>query len=89
MRAAEGLLSGWCGPEAAQAADGMTLGYAVLVKRGAERDARLLRHELRHVAQYESAGGIRPFLAIHIPDLMRHGYRDSPFERDARAHERR
>jgi hypothetical protein len=70
-----------------QAADGMTLGYAILVKRGAERDARLLRHELRHVAQYERAGGIRPFLAAHIPDLMRHGYRDSPFERDARAHE--
>jgi hypothetical protein len=70
-----------------QAADGMTLGYAVLVKRGAEKDARLLRHELRHVAQYERAGGISPFLAAHIPDLMRYGYRDSPFERDARAHE--
>ena len=70
-----------------QAADGMTLGYAVLIKRGAEKDLRLLRHELRHVAQYEDAGGIRPFLARHIPDLMQHGYRDSPYERDARAHE--
>ena len=70
-----------------QAADGMTLGYAVLIKRGAEKDTQLLRHELRHVAQYEEQGGIRPFLAKHIPDLMRHGYRDSPFERDARAHE--
>lgn len=72
-----------------QAADGMTLGYAVLIKRGAEGDMRLLRHELRHVAQYEQAGGIEPFLAAHIPDLMRHGYRDSPYERDARAHEAR
>jgi hypothetical protein len=72
-----------------QAADGMTLGHAVLVKRGAEDDARLLRHELRHVAQYEQAGGIRAFLAAHIPDLLRYGYRDSPYERDARAHERR
>jgi len=70
-----------------QAADGMTLGYAVLIKRGAGNDTQLLRHELRHVAQYEREGGIRPFLARHIPDLMRHGYRDSPFERDARAHE--
>lgn len=70
-----------------QAAEGMTLGYAVLVKRGAEEDEGLLRHELRHVAQYERAGGIGPFLARHIPDLMRHGYRDSPYERDARAHE--
>ena len=72
-----------------QAADGMTLGYAVLIKRGAEGDRQLLRHELRHVSQYEREGGIRPFLAKHIPDLMRHGYRDSPFERDARAHEGR
>jgi hypothetical protein len=70
-----------------QAADGMTLGYAVLIKRGAEKDAQLLRHELRHVAQYEQKGGIGPFLAAHIPDLLRHGYRESPFERDARAHE--
>lgn len=69
-----------------QAADGMTLGYAVLVKRGAEADEQLLRHEFRHVAQYEEAGGIRAFLARHIPDLMRYGYRDSPYERDARAH---
>jgi hypothetical protein len=71
-----------------QAADGMTLGYAVLVKRGAEHDRQLLRHELRHVAQYESRGGIRPFFAEHIPALLRFGYADSPFERDARAHER-
>ena len=70
-----------------QSADGMTLGYAVLLKRGAEEDLRLLRHELRHVAQYESRGGIRPFFAEHIPALLRHGYADSPFERDARAHE--
>jgi hypothetical protein len=70
-----------------QAADGMTLGYAVLIKRGAERDSQLLRHELRHVAQYESRGGIRPFFAEHIPALLRFGYADSPFERDARAHE--
>jgi hypothetical protein len=70
-----------------QAASGMTLGYAVLLKRGAEKDARLLSHELRHVAQYEEKGGIRPFLTVHIPQLMQFGYEDSPFERDARAHE--
>ena len=70
-----------------QAASGMTLGYAVIVRRGAERDARLLSHELRHVAQYEELGGIRAFLAEHIGDLLQYGYEDSPFERDARAHE--
>ena len=69
-------------------AGAMTLGYAVLLRRGEEGDLRLLRHELRHVAQYEQAGGIGPFLAIHLPQLSRYGYEDAPFERDARRHER-
>ena len=70
-------------------AGGMTLGYGIVIVRGEESGLRLLSHELRHVAQYEEAGGIGPFLARHIPDLMRYGYRDSPYERDARAHEAR
>ena len=71
-----------------QAASGMTLGYAVILRVGSENDHRLLAHEFRHVAQYEARGGIRPFLAEHIPHLMQHGYEDSPYEVDARAHER-
>jgi len=67
---------------------GLTLGHAVMVRRGFENDARLLSHELRHVAQYEAAGGIPAFLAQHLRDLDRYGYEDSPFEVDARAHER-
>ena len=66
---------------------GMTIGYAVLVRRGFEDDVRLLSHEFRHVAQYESHGGIAPFLARHLAHLVQYGYEDSPFERDARAHE--
>jgi len=71
-----------------QSASGMTLGYAVILRVGSESDRRLLAHEFRHVAQYEARGGIRPFLAEHIPHLMQHGYEDSPYEVDARAHER-
>lgn len=71
----------------AERAGAMTLGHAILVVRGQEGDRALLRHELRHVAQYEAAGGIGPFLAIHLPDLARFGYAEAPFERDARAHE--
>ncbi|HWH40236.1 MAG TPA: hypothetical protein VNU21_10390 [Usitatibacter sp.] len=67
---------------------GLTLGHAVMVRRGFENDARLLSHELRHVAQYEAAGGIPAFLGQHLRDLHRYGYEDSPFEVDARAHER-
>lgn len=73
----------------ADRAGAMTLGHAILVLRGEEGDARLLRHELRHVAQYEEAGGIGGFLARHLPDLAEQGYERSPFEVDARAHEAR
>jgi hypothetical protein len=72
-----------------ETASGITLGYAIYVRRGEGHDVRLLSHELRHVAQYESAGGIPAFLARHLEDLARVGYEDSPFEVDARAHERR
>lgn len=66
---------------------GLTLGHSVMVRRGYEKDARLLSHEFRHVAQYEQRGGIAPFLAQHLRDLAQYGYEDSPFEVDARAHE--
>jgi hypothetical protein len=66
---------------------GLTLGHSVMLRRGFENDPRLLRHEFRHVQQYESRGGIAPFLAQHLQDLARYGYEQSPFEVDARAHE--
>ena len=69
-------------------ADGLTLGYAMVIRRGAERDMELIRHEMRHVAQYEACGGIAGFLKAHIGHLVERGYRESPFEIDARAHER-
>lgn len=75
-----GLSSTW--------ASGMTLGHAVLIRRGYEHDLRNLSHEFRHVAQYEAAGGVEQFLARHLVDLAMNGYEDSPYERDARAHER-
>ena len=67
---------------------GLTIGHAIFVKRGRDRDPRLLSHELRHVAQYEEAGGIAGFLAKHLVDLAMNGYEDSPYEVDARLHER-
>ena len=69
-------------------AAGLTLGHAVIVRRGFEKETRLLSHELRHVAQYEAMGGIGPFLVTHLKSLVEVGYENSPFERDARAHER-
>ena len=69
-------------------AAGLTLGHAVIVRRGFEKEVRLLSHEFRHVAQYEAMGGIGPFLVTHLKSLVEVGYENSPFERDARAHER-
>jgi hypothetical protein len=68
-------------------AAGLTLGYAVVVRRGWEGDIRLLSHEFRHVSQYEACGGIQQFLSRHLANLVEFGYEDSPFEVDARAHE--
>lgn len=69
------------------AATGLTIGYAVMILRSEAADPALWRHELRHVAQYEACGGIKPFLASYLPHLLTSGYERSPFEEDARAHE--
>jgi hypothetical protein len=67
---------------------GLTLGYAVLVRRGHQADPRLLSHEFRHVYQYEAAGSIASFLPIYLREIVVNGYDNAPSEIDARAHER-
>ena len=68
---------------------GMALGYAVLIRHSALGDRRVLRHELRHVAQFEAAGSLSHFLEEYLAQMVLHGYRDAPFEVDARRHESR
>jgi len=65
---------------------GLTLGYAVFICVGFE-SPRLLRHEFRHVYQYESAGSISAFLPVYLGQIVQVGYRNAPLEQDARAHE--
>ena len=48
---------------------------------------RLLAHELRHVHQYEVAGSIDAYIPQYLAQVARVGYRDAPFEVDARAFE--
>ena len=67
---------------------GLTLGYAVFVRRGHETRVRLLSHEFRHVHQYERAGSIASFLPTYLEEIVAHGYAHAPSEIDARAHER-
>lgn len=64
--------------------DAITLGHAVLCI-GRPPGAELLAHELRHVQQCERAGSLRAFLAEYLRQVALHGYRDAPYEVDARA----
>ncbi len=67
---------------------GLTLGYSIFICRG-HKTPRLLSHELRHVHQYEQHGSIAGFLPLYLQQVIEVGYRDAPFERDAREHELR
>lgn len=75
-----GRLSGMDGPAAA-----VTLGRIVLVHPSVRPGARLIRHELAHVRQWERHPLTFPirYIGCHI----RHGYRNNPYEAEARAAE--
>lgn len=68
---------------------GMALGYAVQIRHSALGDRRVLRHELRHVAQFEKSQGLNRFLEEYLAQMVQHSYRDAPLEVDARRHEGR
>lgn len=82
MLRAAALQAGLLGPGMV----GLTLGHAVFICRG-HKTRRLLSHELRHVHQYEQNGSIAGFLPLYLKQVIEAGYRNAPFEADARAHE--
>jgi len=63
---------------------GRTVGYGIEIIKG-ESSRRLLRHEFRHVFQYEQAGSLQTFVTEYIQSVLTDGYHNSIFERDARA----
>jgi hypothetical protein len=65
---------------------GLTLGYGIYVCYG-HGSTRLLSHEFRHVHQYEQAGSISNYLPVYLQQLVSVGYKNAPFEIDARTHE--
>lgn len=65
---------------------GLTLDYLILVKTGYDTE-QLIRHELRHVHQWEEAGSHRAFLEKYIEQVLTFGYWNAPLEMDARAFE--
>ena len=66
---------------------GRALGYGVEIVAGSSNQERLLRHEFRHVHQFEANGGLEVFLAIYLRSIVDYGYVDSPWEKDARRSE--
>lgn len=65
---------------------GMTLGYGIFILEG-RATARLISHELRHVQQYETLGGIGGFMPVYLAQIASEGYDHAPLELDARSHE--
>jgi hypothetical protein len=66
---------------------GLTLDHGIYVREG-YATRKVLSHELRHVHQYEMAGSIENFITAYFKQIAEFGYRDAPFEQDARAHEK-
>jgi len=62
----------------------VTLGRTIVMAPGVEPTARLLRHELAHVRQWEAS----PLFPLrYVLAHARHGYLDNPYEVEARAAE--
>lgn len=65
---------------------GLTVGHGICIKEGCLTD-RLLRHECRHVYQYEKFGSIAAFLSCYLRQIIEYGYDTAPLEEDARRYE--
>jgi hypothetical protein len=77
LPAVGGRLAGMGGRAAA-----VTIGRAIVVHPDQPLDARLLRHELAHAAQWRRAPLTFPFR--YVIAHLRHGYAENPYEIEAR-----
>lgn len=72
-----GILSGMGGPAGA-----VTLGRTIILHPSARASAALIRHELAHVRQWQSHPVTFPIR--YALNHLRYGYRDNPYEIEAR-----
>lgn len=82
VTAVGGILAGARGPALA-----VTLGEVIVVHPDVPLSDRLLRHELAHVRQWRANPWLFP--ARYAWAWLRHGYRDNPYEVEARSAEDR
>lgn len=69
-----------------ESALGRTVRYGIEIKHGSA-SRRLLRHEFRHVQQFESADSFESFILDYVKSVFNDGYDNSWYEQDARAFE--
>ena len=62
---------------------GLTIGHGIFVREQCLKDAKLVAHELMHVAQYERHGSILGFLARDLSECNEFGYPAAPMEQEA------
>lgn len=62
---------------------GLTIGHGILVRQDCLNDAKLIAHELKHVAQYQSHGSIQAFLQQYLAEVNQYGYPANPMEQEA------
>ena len=74
-------IGGWCLGRAT--VSGITLWRTIALAEGVALDPELLLHELRHVDQFAAD---QMFPVRYLWGSLRHGYRDNPYEADARAY---
>ncbi len=62
---------------------GLTLRYGIFIRSDYWGDRFLVAHELAHTRQYETLGGIEPFLRQYLLECVTIGYPDAPMEQEA------
>lgn len=63
--------------------EALTLGYGIYVHSAHRGERGLVAHELKHVAQQEALGGLRPFYRKYLAECFAHGYPNGPMEQEA------
>jgi len=66
-----------------QATGGLAIGHGIFVRKEFANDAKLVAHELMHVAQYERYGSILAFLQRYLSECNEFGYPAAPMEQEA------
>jgi hypothetical protein len=63
--------------------EALTLGYGIYIHTAHRGTRSIVAHELKHVAQQEALGGLRPFYRKYLAECFTHGYPNGPMEREA------